>query len=53
MQWICARVVRDVEALWQALGRAFGAFTPTQRGHYLAHAGQVPPDRERALVQGR
>ena len=37
---------RTVDALWQAIGHALDAFTPTECAHYLAHAGYVPPDRE-------
>jgi transposase len=42
-----AAASRTVEALWQAIGHALDAFTPTECAHYLAHAGYVPPDRER------
>jgi transposase len=38
---------RTVDALWQAIGHALDAFTPAECAHYLAHAGYVPPDRER------
>jgi hypothetical protein len=38
---------RTVKALWETLGHALGAFTPAEGAHYLAHAGYVPPHRER------
>jgi transposase len=38
---------RTVDALRQAIGHALDAFTPAECAHYLAHAGHVPPDRER------
>jgi transposase len=38
---------RTVDALWQTIGQAIDAFTPTECARYLAHAGYVPPDRER------
>jgi transposase len=38
---------RAVAALWQAIGHALDAFTPAECAHYLAHAGYVPPHRER------
>jgi transposase len=38
---------RTVEALWQAIAHALDAFTPAECAHYLAHAGYVPPHRER------
>jgi transposase len=37
---------RTVDALWQTIGHAIDAFTPTECARYLAHAGYVPPDRE-------
>ena len=38
---------RTVEALWQGIGQALDAFTPAECARYLAHAGYVPPHRER------
>jgi transposase len=38
---------RTVETLWQTIGQALHAFTPTECAHYLAHAGYVLSDRER------
>jgi transposase len=33
---------RTVASLWQAIGRALDAFSPTECANYLAHAGYVP-----------
>jgi transposase len=45
--WLRTAASRTVEALWQAIGQALDAFTPAECARYLAHAGYVPPDRER------
>jgi transposase len=37
---------RTVDALWNAIGHALDAFTPTECANYLAHAGYVPSNRE-------
>lgn len=37
---------RTVDTLWDAIGQALDAFTPTECAHYLAHAGYVPANRE-------
>jgi transposase len=37
---------RTKGALWQAIGDALDAFTPTECANCLAHAGYVPPKRE-------
>ena len=42
-----AAASRSVAALSQALGHALDALTPTDCAHDFAHAGYVPPDRER------
>jgi len=38
---------RTIEALWRAIGQALDAFTPAECARYLAHAGYVPPNREK------
>ena len=38
---------RSVDVLWHTIGQLLDAFGPTECAHYLAHAGYVPPDRER------
>jgi transposase len=38
---------RSVDVLWHTIGQLLDAFTPTECTHYLAHAGYVPPNRER------
>jgi transposase len=37
---------RTLETLWQAIGHALHAVTPTECAHYLAHARYVPSHRE-------
>ena len=37
---------RTVEALWHTMGQLLDAFTPTECGHCLDHAGYVPSNRE-------
>ena len=37
---------RTVDALWNAIGHALDAFTPTECANCLAHAGYVPSNRE-------
>jgi transposase len=38
---------RTIAARWQAINHALDAFTPAECAHCFAHAGYVPPDRER------
>jgi transposase len=38
---------RTIDVLWHTIGQLLDAFTPTECAHYLAHAGYVPPHRER------
>jgi transposase len=38
---------RTVDVLWRTIGQLLDAFSPTECTNYLAHAGYVPPDRER------
>jgi transposase len=38
---------RTIEALWQAIAHTLDAFTPAECARYLAHAGYLPPHRER------
>jgi transposase len=44
--WHRTTARRTVEALWQAIGQAFDDFTPAECAHYLAHAGNLPSNRE-------
>jgi transposase len=38
---------RTVDVLWHTIGQLLDDFTPTECAHYLAHAGYLPPNRER------
>jgi DDE superfamily endonuclease len=42
---------RSVDVLWHTIGQLLDAFTPTECAHSLAHAGYVPPNRERLYLQ--